>query len=54
MTINNSKLDKKSSYAWLKDGRFKSETEALQLAVQDGSLLLNQYSFEVITTSENP
>jgi len=47
-------LTKKSSYAWLKDGRFRSETEALQLAAQDGSLLLNQYSTEVTTTSGNP
>ena len=51
MTINYGKFDK-SFYAWLKDGRFRSETEALLLAAQDGTL--NQYSIKVTTTSGNP
>ena len=54
MTINNGKFDKESFCAWLKDGRFRSETEALLLTAQDGTLLLNQYSTKVKTTSENP
>ena len=54
MTINNGKFDKESSYAWLKDGRLRLETEVLLLTAQNCTLLLNQYSTEVTTTSGNP
>ena len=44
-------VDVEGTFGWLMDGRFRSETEGLVIAAQDGVILTNRYKHTVLRTS---
>ena len=44
-------IDKQGTFAWLSDGRFRAETEALVIAAQDGVIMTNRYKHTVLKQS---
>ena len=45
-------IDKDGTFAWLSDGRFRAETEALVIAAQDGVIMTNRYKHTVLKLSQ--
>ena len=44
-------FDREGTFAWLSDGRFRAETEALVIAAQDGVIMTNRYKHTVLKLS---
>ena len=44
-------IDKQGTFAWLSDGRFRAETEALVIAAQDDVIMTNWYKHTVLKLS---
>ena len=44
-------IDKQGMFAWLSDGWFRAETEALVIAAQDGVIMTNWYKHTVLKLS---
>ena len=44
-------IDREGTFAWLSDGRFRAETEALVIAAQDGVIMTNRYKHTVLKLS---
>ena len=53
-TVQNSTTDLKSTNKWLVEGKLKSETEALVVAMQDGVIKTKSYRNRILKESVDP